>query len=212
MHRRPRHSCFASSTISASTRSTPVIWITPGGSRPEPRLTARTLKPPLSAALSPKPIGPGSPNTAPNRKPISGGQWPRRNRQAARTITATRRRCYPMTTSSFPSTTENKTPMSTDSQKLRGKVAIVTGASKGIGAAIATHLGHAGASVVVNYSSSKEGADRVVADITSNGGKAIAVQANVAQKADIDRLFAETMTAFGRVDVLINNAGIYDFK
>ncbi|PYI93290.1 MAG: hypothetical protein DME97_06010 [Verrucomicrobia bacterium] len=102
--------------------------------------------------------------------------------------------------------------MSTDSQKLRGKVAIVTGASKGIGAAIATHLGHAGASVVVNYSSSKEGADRVVADITSQGGKAIAVQANVSQKPDIDRLFAETMTAFGRVDVLVNNAGIFDFK
>src|SRR5881394_1715721 len=91
-------------------------------------------------------------------------------------------------TSSFPSTKENKTPMFTDSQKLRGKVAIVTGASKGIGAAIATHLGHAGASVVVNYSSSKEGADRVVADITSAGGKAIAVQANVSQKPDIDRL------------------------
>src|SRR2546423_5774797 len=102
--------------------------------------------------------------------------------------------------------------MSTDSQKLRGKVAIVTGASKGIGAAIATHLGQAGASVVVNYSSSKEGADRVVADITSQGGKAIAVQANVSQKSDIDRLFAETITAFGRVDVLVNNAGIYDFK
>ena len=102
--------------------------------------------------------------------------------------------------------------MSTDSQKLRGKVAIVTGASKGIGAAIATHLGHAGASVVVNYSSSKEGADRVVADITSKGGKALAVQANVAQKPDINRLFAETITAFGRVDVLVNNAGIFDFK
>lgn len=87
--------------------------------------------------------------------------------------------------------------MSTDSQKLRGKVAIVTGASKGIGAAIATHLGHAGASVVVNYSSSKEGADRVVADITSQGGKAVAVQANVSQKPDIDRLFAETIIAFG---------------
>src|SRR5438874_12441905 len=102
--------------------------------------------------------------------------------------------------------------MSTDSQKLRGKVAIVTGASKGIGAAIATHLGHAGASVVVNYSSSKEGADRVVTDITSQGGKAVAVQANVSQKPDIDRLFAETMTAFGRVDVLVNNAEIFDFK
>src|SRR5438552_8254604 len=99
-----------------------------------------------------------------------------------------------MTTSSqsFPSTTENKTPMSTDSQKLRGKVAVVTGASKGIGAAIATHLGRAGASVVVNYSSSKESAERVVADITSAGGKAVAVQANVSQKPEIDRLFAET--------------------
>src|SRR5205814_1761726 len=70
----------------------------------------------------------------------------------------------------------------------------------------------AAASVVVNYSSSKEGADRVVADITSQGGKAVAVQANVAQKPDIDRLFAETITAFGRVDVLVNNAGIFDFK
>src|SRR6059036_1657909 len=101
--------------------------------------------------------------------------------------------------------------MSTKSQKLAGKVAIVTGASKGIGAAIATHLAAAGASVVVNYSSSKEGADRVVADITSKGGKAVAVQANVAQKAGIDRLFAETKTAFGRLDILVNNAGVYDF-
>jgi 3-oxoacyl-[acyl-carrier protein] reductase len=102
--------------------------------------------------------------------------------------------------------------MSTNSQKLTGKVAVVTGASKGIGAAIATHLADAGASVVVNYSSSKEGADRVVADITRKGGKAVAVQANVAQKADIDRLFAETKTAFGRVDILVNNAGIFEFK
>src|SRR5205809_8005141 len=101
--------------------------------------------------------------------------------------------------------------MHTD-QKLDGNVAIVTGASKGIGAAIATHLAAAGASVVVNDSSSKEGADRVVADITGKGGKAVAVQANVAQKADIDRLFAETKSAFGRLDILVNNAGIYDFK
>src|SRR5205085_6986873 len=101
--------------------------------------------------------------------------------------------------------------MSTKSEKLAGKVAIVTGASKGIGAAIATHLAAAGASVVVNYSSSKEGADRVVDLIAKAGGKAIAVQANVAKKADIDRLFAETKAAFGRVDILVNNAGIYDF-
>src|ERR1044072_4778149 len=101
--------------------------------------------------------------------------------------------------------------MSTTTQKLTGKVAIVTGASKGIGAAIATHLAAAGASVVVNYSSSKEGADRVVDTITKRGGKAIAVQANVAKKADIDRLFAEAKTAFERVDILVNNAGIFDF-
>jgi 3-oxoacyl-[acyl-carrier protein] reductase len=101
--------------------------------------------------------------------------------------------------------------MSTASQKLAGKVAVVTGASKGIGAAIATHLGAAGASVVVNYSSSKEGADRVVDVIIKRGGNAIAVQANVSKKADIDRLFAETKSAFGRLDVLVNNAGIFEF-
>ena len=102
--------------------------------------------------------------------------------------------------------------MSTNSQKLTGKVAIVTGASKGIGAAIATHLAAAGASVVVNYSSSKEGADRVVDLIAKRGGTAIAVQANVSQKADIDRLFAETKKAFGKVDILVNNAGVYEFS
>jgi 3-oxoacyl-[acyl-carrier protein] reductase len=101
--------------------------------------------------------------------------------------------------------------MSNSSQKLAGKVAIVTGASKGIGAAIATHLGAAGASVVVNYSSSKEGADRVVDAITKRGGNAVAVQANVSKKADIDRLFAETKSAFGRLDILVNNAGIFEF-
>jgi 3-oxoacyl-[acyl-carrier protein] reductase len=101
--------------------------------------------------------------------------------------------------------------MSTASQKLAGKVAVVTGASKGIGAAIATHLGAAGASVVVNYSSSKEGADRVVDVIIKRGGNAIAVQANVSKKADIDRLFAETKSAFDRLDVLVNNAGIFEF-
>src|SRR5438132_8016017 len=96
-------------------------------------------------------------------------------------------------------------------QKLAGKVAVVTGASKGIGAAIAKHLADEGASVVVNYASSKEGAERVVAEITAKGGKAVAVQANVANKADIQRLFAQTRAAFGRLDVLVNNAGIYEF-
>jgi 3-oxoacyl-[acyl-carrier protein] reductase len=96
--------------------------------------------------------------------------------------------------------------------KLKDKVAIVTGASKGIGASIAKHLADEGAALVVNYASSKEGADRVVAEITSNGGKAIAVQANVAKQAEIDRLFSETKEAFGRLDILVNNAGIYEFS
>jgi 3-oxoacyl-[acyl-carrier protein] reductase len=96
-------------------------------------------------------------------------------------------------------------------KKLEGKVAIVTGASKGIGASIAEHLAAEGAAVVVNYSSSKEGADRVVAEITKKGGKAIAVQANVAKQADIQRLFAEAKKAFGRLDILVNNAGVYEF-
>jgi 3-oxoacyl-[acyl-carrier protein] reductase len=95
--------------------------------------------------------------------------------------------------------------------KLQGKVAIVTGASKGIGASIARSLASEGAAVVVNYASSKKDADRVVADITRDGGRAIAVQANVAKPADIDRLFAETQSAFGRLDILVNNAGIYEF-
>jgi len=97
------------------------------------------------------------------------------------------------------------------SKKLSGKVAIVTGASKGIGAEIAKHLAAEGASVVVNYSSSKDGAERVVKEIKSNDGKAIAVHANVAKKPDIERLFAETLKAFGRLDILVNNAGIYEF-
>ncbi len=96
-------------------------------------------------------------------------------------------------------------------QKLAGKVALVTGASKGIGAAIAKHLAAEGAAVVVNYSSSKSGADKVVAEITSQGGKAVVVQANVAKKAEIDRLFAETKKAFGALDILVNNAGVYEF-
>src|SRR5213594_2912223 len=103
-------------------------------------------------------------------------------------------------------------PMNTNSQKLTGKVALVTGASKGIGAAIAKHLAAEGASVVVNYASSTVGADKVVSEITSAGGKAVAVQGDVAKKADIERLFAETKKAFGRLDILVNNAGIYEFS
>lgn len=95
--------------------------------------------------------------------------------------------------------------------KLHDKVAVVTGASKGIGAGIAKALAAEGAAVVVNYSSSKEGADRVVAEITKDGGKAIAVQADVSKQPDITRLFDETKKAFGRLDVLVNNAGIYAF-
>ncbi len=95
--------------------------------------------------------------------------------------------------------------------KLAGKVAVVTGASKGIGAAIAKHLAAEGAAVVVNYSSSKDGAERVVGDITGSGGRAVAVRANLAKKADIDHLFAETKKAFGQIDILVNNAGIYEF-
>jgi 3-oxoacyl-[acyl-carrier protein] reductase len=96
-------------------------------------------------------------------------------------------------------------------RKLTGKVAVVTGASKGIGASIAKHLAAEGASVVVNYASSKAGADKVIEEIKADGGKAIAVQADVAKKADIDRLFSETKKAYGKLDILVNNAGIYEF-
>lgn len=95
--------------------------------------------------------------------------------------------------------------------KLTGKVAVVTGASKGIGAAIAKELGAQGASVVVNYASSKDGADKVVAEITKAGGKAIAVGGSVAKAADIESLFAETKKAYGKLDILVNNAGVYEF-
>ena len=96
-------------------------------------------------------------------------------------------------------------------KKLTGKVALVTGASKGIGASIAKHFAEEGAAVVVNYSSSRADADRVVAEIARNGGKAIAVQANVAKQDDVRRLFAEAREAFGPLDILVNNAGIYEF-
>ena len=95
--------------------------------------------------------------------------------------------------------------------KLEGKVALVTGASKGIGAAIAKGLAAEGARVVVNYASSREGADRVVAEIVGLGGEAVAAQADVSSEADLDRLFAETKAAYGRLDVLVNNAGVYGF-
>src|SRR6267143_2350434 len=95
--------------------------------------------------------------------------------------------------------------------KLQGKVAVVTGASKGIGAGIAKELATAGAAVVVNYASSKTGAERVVAEIKETGGTAIAVQGDVSKASDVRRLFAETKKAFGRLDVLVNNAGVYQF-
>lgn len=95
--------------------------------------------------------------------------------------------------------------------KLTGKVAVVTGASKGIGASIAEHLAAEGASVVVNYASSKAGAESVVKRIHGKGGKALAVQADVSNHDDIKRLFAETRAAYGKLDVLVNNAGIYEF-
>jgi 3-oxoacyl-[acyl-carrier protein] reductase len=99
------------------------------------------------------------------------------------------------------------------SKKLEGKVAVVvTGASKGIGASIAKALAGEGASVVVNYSSSKQDADRVVAEIVGHGGKAIAVQGDVARQAHIERLFSEAKNAFGRLDILVNNAGVYQFS
>src|SRR5262245_51130282 len=107
--------------------------------------------------------------------------------------------------------TERERINMSSNHKLSGKVAVVTGASKGIGASIAKHLAAEGASVVVNYASSKGGADKVVGEITSAGGKAVAVQGDLAKKADVQRLFSETKKAFGRLDVLVNNAGIYEF-
>jgi 3-oxoacyl-[acyl-carrier protein] reductase len=94
---------------------------------------------------------------------------------------------------------------------LNGKVALVTGASKGIGAGIAKGLAQAGAAVVVNYASSKEGADRVVAEIGNKGGKAIAVKGDISKAAEVKQLFQEAIKAFGALDVLVNNAGVYSF-
>src|SRR5205809_8042944 len=99
-----------------------------------------------------------------------------------------------------------------NTKKLDGKVAIVTGVSKGIGDAIAKQFAAEGAAVVVNYASAKEGADRVVEQIAKRGGKAIAVRANVARKADIQHLFAEAKKSFGKIDILVNNAGVYEFS
>src|SRR5437867_11697773 len=101
--------------------------------------------------------------------------------------------------------------MNTNTKKLDGKVAVVTGASKGIGAGIAKHFATEGASVVVNYASSKTDADKVVDEITKRGGKAVAVQGNVAKKAEVEKLFAEAEKAFGKIDILVNNAGVYEF-
>src|SRR3989440_9050352 len=95
--------------------------------------------------------------------------------------------------------------------KLDGKIAVVTGASKGIGASIAKEFAEAGASVVVNYASAKQDADRVVDEISKRGGKAMAFQGNVARKSEVERLFAEAERAFGKIDILVNNAGVYEF-
>src|SRR5881392_2442017 len=95
--------------------------------------------------------------------------------------------------------------------KLDGKIAVVTGAAKGIGASIAKEFAEAGASVLVNYVSAKQDADRVVDEISKHGGKAIAIQGNVAKKAEVERLFAEAEKAFGKIDILVNNAGVYEF-
>ena len=107
---------------------------------------------------------------------------------------------------------KEKSEMQNGERKLSGKVAIVTGASKGIGAGIAKEMAAAGAAVVVNYASSKTGADEVVDEIKRNGGKAIALQADMAKKSEIERLFSEAMRAFGKIDILVNNAGIYEFS
>src|SRR5690348_10152941 len=95
--------------------------------------------------------------------------------------------------------------------KLTGKVAVVTGAAKGIGAEIARELAAEGAAVVVDYATSRDSADKVVEEIVASGGRALAVQGDVAKSADVERLFAEASRAFGPIDVLVNNAGVYQF-
>ena len=95
--------------------------------------------------------------------------------------------------------------------KLNGKVAVVTGASKGIGAGIAKQFAAEGASVVVNYASAKHDADRVVDEISKRGGKAVAIRGSVANKSEVERLLAEAEEAFGKIDILVNNAGVYEF-
>src|SRR5207245_1320180 len=154
--------------------------------------------------------------TRPCFRPNSSGTPRSKFTRAHRTACAPRSRSKSARISWHSSSPETEAAvqktMNTQSKKLAGKVAVVTGASKGIGAAIAKRLAAEGAAVVVNYASSKAGADKVVAEITRAGEKAVAVQANVAKKADIDRLFAETKKTFGALDILVNNAGIYEFS
>ncbi len=100
----------------------------------------------------------------------------------------------------------------THANRLKGKVAIVTGSSKGLGAGIATQFALEGASVVVNYSASKDAADKVVAEIKSNGGTAVALKADMGNPKDVEAIFAATHKRFGRLDILVNNAGVYDFQ
>ena len=122
-----------------------------------------------------------------------------------------RERMLPVLGSGSRGISPNRGLSQTMSKKLEGQVAVVTGASKGIGAAIAEHMAAAGAAVVVNYASSRAGADAVVKRIRESDGKAVAVQADVSKLEDIRRLFAETKKAFGKLDILVNNAGIYEF-
>src|SRR5439155_25069187 len=121
---------------------------------------------------------------------------------------AKRRPTFPCPCSYLDQTTS---PKENRMNRLKGKVAVVTGASKGIGASIAEHLAAEGASVVVNYAASKTGADAVVRRINDKGGTAVAVQADVSKPDDIKRLFAQAKAAYGKLDVLVNNAGIYEF-